>query len=84
VAAAAQLKAEGISARVINLSTVSPLDTTEILAAAKETKAIITAEESVTTVVESVVASVEALPPHAVKPAAMKSANSTFFILLFF
>jgi transketolase len=48
VAAAAELKVEGISARVINLSTVSPLDTAEILAAAKETKAIITAEESVT------------------------------------
>lgn len=48
VAAAHQLKSEGISARVINLSTVSPLDTTEILLAAKETKAIITAEESVT------------------------------------
>jgi transketolase len=48
IAAAEQLKAEGISARVINLSTVSPLDTTEILAAAKETKAIITAEEAVT------------------------------------
>jgi transketolase len=48
IAAAGQLKAEGISARVINLSTVSPLDTTEILAAARETKAIITAEEAVT------------------------------------
>jgi transketolase len=48
IAASHLLKSEGISARVINLSTVSPLDTVEILAAAKETKAIITAEESVT------------------------------------
>ncbi len=48
LAASHLLKSEGISARVINLSTVSPLDTGEILAAAKETKAIITAEESVT------------------------------------
>jgi hypothetical protein len=48
-----------------------------------EVESTATAEESVATVVESVVASVEALP-HAVKPAAMKSANSTFFILLFF
>jgi transketolase len=48
IAAAGQLKAIGVSARVINLSTVSPLDTAEILAAARETKAIITAEESVT------------------------------------
>lgn len=48
IAASKILESEGISARVINLSTVSPLDTAEILAAAKETKAIITAEESVT------------------------------------
>ena len=46
--AALQLKSEGISARVINLSTVVPLDKTEILAAARETKGIITVEESVT------------------------------------
>lgn len=46
--AALQLKSEGISARVINLSTVVPLDKTEILAAAIETKGIITVEESVT------------------------------------
>lgn len=48
IEAALQLKSEGISARVINLSTVVPLDRTEILAAAKETKGIITVEESVT------------------------------------
>ena len=46
--AALQLKSEAISARVINLSTVVPLDKTEILAASKETKGIITVEESVT------------------------------------
>jgi len=46
--AALQLKSEGISARVINLSTVVPLDKTEILAASRETKGIITVEESVT------------------------------------
>jgi transketolase len=46
--AALQLKSEGIAARVINLSTVVPLDKTEILAAAIETKGIITVEESVT------------------------------------
>ena len=46
--AALQLRSEGISARVINLSTVVPLDKTEILAAARETKGIITVEESVT------------------------------------
>ncbi len=46
--AALQLKSEAISARVINLSTVVPLDKTEILAATRETKGIITVEESVT------------------------------------
>ena len=44
LAAAGALAAEGISARVINMSTVSPLDT-ELLAAAAATGAIVTAEE---------------------------------------
>lgn len=46
--AALQLKSEGISARVINLSTIVPLDQAEILVAARETKAIVTVEESAT------------------------------------
>lgn len=40
-----ELKARGISARVINLHTVKPLDKEEIIRAAKETGAIVTAEE---------------------------------------
>ena len=39
------LKAEGISARVINMATIKPLDTEIVLKAAKETGAIVTAEE---------------------------------------
>ena len=39
------LKAEGISARIINIATIKPLDTEIILKAAKETGAIVTAEE---------------------------------------
>ncbi len=39
------LKAEGISARVINIATIKPLDTEIVLKAAKETGAIVTAEE---------------------------------------
>ena len=39
------LKAEGISARVINIATIKPLDTEIIIKAAKETGAIVTAEE---------------------------------------
>lgn len=43
--AASKLKEQGISARVINCSTIKPLDQKEIIAAAKETGAIVTAEE---------------------------------------
>ena len=39
------LKAEGISARIINIATIKPLDTEIILKAARETGAIVTAEE---------------------------------------
>ena len=39
------LKAEGISARVINMHTIKPLDKEIVLKAAKETGAIVTAEE---------------------------------------
>ncbi|MFD1786318.1 transketolase family protein [Sphingomonas floccifaciens] len=44
LAAAEMLAAEGIAARVVNMATVSPIDT-EALAAAAETGAIVTAEE---------------------------------------
>ena len=44
LAAAETLAAENISARVINVHTVKPLDTETILAAARETGAIVTAE----------------------------------------
>ena len=39
------LKAEGISARVINIATIKPLDKEIVIKAAKETGAIVTAEE---------------------------------------
>ena len=39
------LKAEGISARIINMATIKPLDTEIVLKAARETGAIVTAEE---------------------------------------
>ncbi|GFO70008.1 transketolase [Geomonas limicola] len=45
VTAAEKLKAEGISARVVHLGTVKPLDKELVLKAAEETGAIITAEE---------------------------------------
>jgi transketolase len=43
--AATLLEAEGVSARVVNMSTVKPLDRESILAAAGETGAIVTIEE---------------------------------------
>ena len=45
VAASDALKAEGINARVLNMSSIKPLDTEAILKAAEETKGIVTAEE---------------------------------------
>jgi transketolase len=43
--AAAQLKQAGIFARVLNMSTIKPLDSDAIIKAAKETRGIVTAEE---------------------------------------
>ena len=43
--AAYQLEEEGVSARVINMHTIKPLDEEAIVAAAQETGAIVTAEE---------------------------------------
>ena len=44
-AAADALAAEGIEARVLNMSTLKPIDEAAIIAAARETGAIVTAEE---------------------------------------
>ncbi len=45
IEAAEMLQAEGISARVINIHTIKPIDRDIIIKAAKETGAIVTAEE---------------------------------------
>ncbi|MCC7371006.1 MAG: transketolase family protein [Chloroflexi bacterium] len=45
VKASDALKAEGINARVLNMTTIKPLDTEAILKAAEECKGIVTAEE---------------------------------------
>jgi transketolase len=47
LAAAEQLAAEGVSARVINMATIAPLDEAAIVAAAADCGAIVTAEEHV-------------------------------------
>jgi transketolase len=46
--AAEQLEAEGVSVRVLSMPTVKPLDTEAVLAAARETRGIVTAEEATT------------------------------------
>ncbi len=43
--AAEKLSADGIGARVLNMATIKPLDEAAVLAAARETGAIVTAEE---------------------------------------
>jgi len=43
--AAENLKADGISARVVNMASIKPIDREEIIAAAKDTGVIVTAEE---------------------------------------
>ncbi|WP_027717662.1 transketolase family protein [Desulfovirgula thermocuniculi] len=43
--AAGELAAEGLSVRVLNMHTIKPLDVEAVLAAARETGAIVTAEE---------------------------------------
>lgn len=43
--AAAELERDGVDARVLNLATVKPLDEAALIAAARETGAIVTAEE---------------------------------------
>jgi transketolase len=45
LAAAEELAAQGIGARVLNMATLSPLDEGAIVAAARETEAIVTIEE---------------------------------------
>jgi transketolase len=48
LAAAEQLAEQGVDARVISMPTVKPLDTDAIVAAARETAGIVTAEEATT------------------------------------
>lgn len=47
LAAAQALAAEGIQARVVNMATITPLDETAVLDAARATGAVVTAEEHV-------------------------------------
>ncbi|MDP2122582.1 MAG: transketolase C-terminal domain-containing protein [Hoeflea sp.] len=46
LSAAEMLAGEGVSARVLNMHTITPLDTDAVIAAARETGAIVTVEEA--------------------------------------
>jgi transketolase len=48
LAAAEQLADEGISTRIVSMPTVKPLDVEAVVAAARETAGIVTAEEATT------------------------------------
>ena len=43
--AAARLREEGIEVRVVDMHTISPIDADEVIAAARETAAVLTVEE---------------------------------------
>ncbi len=47
--AADQLVRQGVSARVLNMMTIAPLDEAAVLSAARETRGIVTAEEAIVT-----------------------------------
>ena len=77
LAAAEALAAEGISARVVNIHTIKPLDKELILQCAKETRGIVTAEEhSVTGGLGSAVA--EVLAANKPSPMAFVGVENTF------
>ncbi|MGZ4116025.1 MAG: transketolase C-terminal domain-containing protein, partial [Bacteroidia bacterium] len=45
IEAGEQLAAQGISAEIINIHTIKPLDNTAVVASAKKTRCVVTAEE---------------------------------------
>ena len=49
IEAADRLAQRGVSARVLNMMTIAPLDEAAVLAAARETRGIVTAEEAIVT-----------------------------------
>ena len=77
MAAAEKLKSEGLDARVINMHTIKPIDVEAIVLAAKETGAIVTAEEhQIYGGLGSAVA--EVLAQHAPVPVEMVAVKDSF------
>jgi transketolase len=76
LAAADRLAADGIAARVLSVPTIKPLDETAILAAARETRGIVTVEEALTSGLGGAVA--ELVVRHAPVPMRMVGVPDTF------
>jgi transketolase len=74
--AADLLWAEGVSARVLSVPTIKPLDEAAILAAARETRGIVTVEEALTSGLGGAVA--ELVVRHAPVPMRMVGVPDTF------
>ncbi|TYB52364.1 transketolase family protein [Nonomuraea sp. PA05] len=87
--AAALLEERGVQARVVNVSTVSPLDREEIMAAARQTGAVVTAEEAVPTgglgaAVAEVVLETRPVPMRLLGTRAFAPTGETDFLLEYF
>jgi transketolase len=84
--AAARLQADGISARVLNMPFVDPLDVTAVLDAARETRGIVTAEEATVTgglgaAVASLVAQNQPVPMRILGVSGFAPTGSTSYLL---
>jgi transketolase len=84
--AADKLRADGLSARVINMPFVDPLDITTVLDAARETRGIVTAEEAITTgglgaAVASLVAQHQPVPMRILGISGFAPTGSTSYLL---
>jgi transketolase len=87
--AAALLEERGVQARVVNVSTISPLDREEIVAAARQTGAVVTAEEAVPTgglgaAVAEVVLETRPVPMRLLGTRAFAPTGETGFLLEYF
>ncbi|NBE94460.1 transketolase family protein [Nonomuraea sp. KC401] len=86
LSAAALLAGHGVDARVVNVSTISPLDREEIVAAARQTGAVVTAEEAVPTgglgaAVAEVVLETRPVPMRLLGPRTFAPTGETAFLL---
>jgi len=84
--AAERLRSDGISARVINVPFVDPLDEATVLQAARETRGIVTVEEAITTgglgaAVASLVAQHEPVPMRILGVTGFAPTGSTSYLL---